>query len=302
MARGWLAGMGYGWGMAAAGEMVVGRYRVEDVVGRGGRGVVWRAVDILVDLHGPLPLGRAAAVGLGILDALTASHDMGIVHRDIKPGNVLVLDGDRVKLTGFGIALAAEVSRLTHGYLAPECFGDGQVGPAPDLWALGATLFHAVAGHAPYERPTTTLRAILFEPAPPPPCPSPLAEVITGLLTRAVDERLTGDTARRRLEQAATLPDPAPPVVGYVADEILGAMGTAGASSASASRERQRHPPPAEEHGHRVGDVLLEPTPIRPERGPARDPARLRRAHPDHGLTRRRRRTGRRRPAARGPG
>src|SRR5690606_20838348 len=117
-----------------------------------------------------------------------------------KPGNVLVLDGDRVKLTDFGIALAAEDSRLTrtgvmgtHAYLAPECFDDHQVGPATDLWALGATLFHAVAGTAPFERATTTatLRAILFEDPPPPPCGPPLADVIAGLLTRPVEQRLT---------------------------------------------------------------------------------------------------------------
>jgi hypothetical protein len=93
----------------------------------------------------------------------------------------------------------------THAYLAPECFDDGQVGPATDLWALGATLFHAVAGKAPFERPTTTatLRAILFEDPPPAPCGPPLAEVITGLLTRPVERRLASGAARELLERAA---------------------------------------------------------------------------------------------------
>jgi serine/threonine protein kinase len=169
----------------------------------------------LIDREGPLPAPRVAAMGAGILDALTAAHAMGIVHRDIKPSNVLVGAGDRVKLTDFGIALAAEDTRLTrsgvmgtHAYLAPEAFDNGHIGPAADLWALGATLFHAVAGRPPFERDTTTatLRAILFEDPPPPPCPPPLADVIAGLLTRSVDQRLTSDTAYRELEQAATQP------------------------------------------------------------------------------------------------
>jgi serine/threonine protein kinase len=181
----------------------------------------------IIERDGPLPAQRVAALGLGILDALAAAHAMGIVHRDVKPANVLVREGggdadgagDRVKLTDFGIALAAEDSRLTrsgvmgtHAYLAPECFDDGQVGPATDLWALGATLFHAVAARPPFERETTTatLRAILFEEAPPPPCGPPLGDAITGLLTRPVDRRLSSAPARGLLQQAADAPAPAP--------------------------------------------------------------------------------------------
>ena len=276
----------------SSGRVVAGRYRLETVLGRGGMGVVWRAVDTLIerrvalkelrapvpggdaaafveramrearnagrlnhpsvvavhdviapatdddavyivmeyveaptlaevlDQQGPLRPSRVAAIGLGILDGLDVAHAMGIVHRDIKPGNVLIGDGDRVKLTDFGIALAAEDTRLTRSgvlgtqaYLAPECFEQGQAGPAADLWALGATLFHAVAGRAPFDRDTTTatLRAILFEDSPAPPCGPPLAEAITGLLTRPVDARLTSDGARQLLQPAAAAPADAPP-------------------------------------------------------------------------------------------
>jgi hypothetical protein len=174
----------------------------------------------ILEQQGPLPAARVAAMGVGILDALMAAHAMGIVHRDIKPSNVLVRDGDRVKLSDFGIALAAEDSRLTrsgvmgtHAYMAPESFDAGQVGPAADLWALGATLFHAVAGQAPFERDTTTatLRAILFEDPPRPPCEPVLAEAITGLLTRPAERRLGGDAARALLQRAATVPAALPP-------------------------------------------------------------------------------------------
>jgi hypothetical protein len=154
-------------------------------------------------------------MGLGILDALEVAHAAGVVHRDVKPSNVLVADGDRVKLTDFGIALAAEDTRLTrsgvigtHAYLAPERFDAGQAGPASDLWALGATLFHAVAGRAPFDRgqTTATVRAILFEDPPPPPCPPPLADAIAGLLTRPVDQRHTSQTTRELLQRAADAP------------------------------------------------------------------------------------------------
>lgn len=176
-----------------------------------------------IDEQGPLPPHRVAAIGAGILDALGAAHAMGIVHRDIKPANVLVGEGDKVKLTDFGIALAADDARLTrsgvigtHAYLAPERFEGGEAGPAGDLWALGATLFHAVAGVAPFDRETTTatLRAILFEDPPPPPCGPPLAEVIRGLLTRPVADRLSSEAALPMLQQAATAPvSEAPPAV-----------------------------------------------------------------------------------------
>jgi hypothetical protein len=174
----------------------------------------------ILDKQGPLPAQRVAKLGLGVLDALDAAHAMGIVHRDIKPGNVLVAAGDKVKLTDFGIALAAEDSRLTksgvigtQAYLAPECFDTGDAGPAADLWALGATLYHAVAGRAPFDRATTTatLRAILFEEPPPPPGDPRLGEAISGLLTRSVDQRLSSAGARQLLEPVASEPVAATP-------------------------------------------------------------------------------------------
>jgi len=183
----------------------------------------------VVDREGALPAPRVAAIGLEVLEVLVAAHGLGVVHRDVKPSNVLVPDGGRVKLGDFGIALAAEDSRLTRsgvvgtqGYMAPECFDAGPVGPAADLWGLGATLFQALTGRPPFERDTTTatLRAILFEDPPAPPCGSPLGEVISGLLTRPVDQRLDPDTARDLLQQAVTMP--ASPTTGTPTDAGAG--------------------------------------------------------------------------------
>ena len=175
----------------------------------------------LLEEKGPLPPARAAVIGLGILDALDAAHAIGIVHRDVKPANVLVSAGDRVKLTDFGIALAADDARLTRtgvigtqAYLAPECFDTGQAGPAADLWALGATLYHAVAGRAPFDRDTTTatMRAILFDDVPSAPGDPTLAAAIRGLLTRSVADRLDSAGARQQLQKVAsaapTIPEP----------------------------------------------------------------------------------------------
>ena len=204
----------------------------------------------VIDRDGPLPPQRVAAMGLGILEALTAAHAMGIVHRDIKPGNVLVPEGDRIKLTDFGIALAAEDTRLTrsgvigtHGYLAPECFDTGQAGPASDLWALGATLFHAVAGRAPFDRETTTatLRAILFEDPPAPPCKPPLANAITRLLIRPLGQRLTSDAARQLLQHASTEPVDPSPTGGATA---TGGTGHAAWDAQATTLHRQPPPPP----------------------------------------------------------
>src|SRR5215469_8928439 len=114
--------------------------------------------DILRD-DGPLPPAQAAQLGLGILAALRAAHAEGIVHRDVKPGNILVGPGGRAVLTDFGIARAAGSPTLASDqlvgsprYIAPERAWGGQAGPAADLWGLGAALYAAVEGQAPFER------------------------------------------------------------------------------------------------------------------------------------------------------
>ncbi len=172
----------------------------------------------VIGREGPLPNERVAALGLQVLGALESAHAAGIVHRDVKPSNIMVLPGDRVKLADFGIARAMDDPALTQtggvmgspGYMAPELFAGTRPAPASDLWSLGATLFHAAEGRAPFQRTTTaaTLHAIMYERPVPELCRGPLAEAVQGLLTQSVPDRLDAPALRRLLETAAAYEAP----------------------------------------------------------------------------------------------
>jgi eukaryotic-like serine/threonine-protein kinase len=167
--------------------------------------------DIIAD-EGPLPADRVMALGLQVLGALETAHAAGIVHRDVKPSNIMVLPGDRVKLADFGIARAMDDPNLTMtggimgspGYMAPELFSGSPPAPASDLWALGATLFHAVEGHSPFNRETTaaTMHAIMYDDPQLTKCQGPLAQVVMGLLAQPVETRLTPARTRELLTEA----------------------------------------------------------------------------------------------------
>jgi serine/threonine protein kinase len=113
----------------------------------------------LVKEQGALPPDRAAALIVQAADALSAAHAAGIVHRDVKPSNILVTSEGQVKLSDFGIARAEADASLTQtglvtgspAYLAPEIASGQQATPASDVWSLGATLFHTLSGRPPYE-------------------------------------------------------------------------------------------------------------------------------------------------------
>ncbi|MEV7988245.1 serine/threonine-protein kinase [Micromonospora sp. NPDC085948] len=163
----------------------------------------------LLDREGALPPDRVRAVAVRVLDALKAAHAVGVVHRDVKPGNIMVLAGDQVKLLDFGIARAAGDARLTRhgmmgstGYLAPELFHGSDPTPASDLWSAGVTLAQAVTGELPFEGVSTaaTLHAVLYDDLPVIRCGEPLSTVIAGLLTRDVAQRLTVEQARGLLD------------------------------------------------------------------------------------------------------
>ncbi|WP_137990910.1 serine/threonine-protein kinase [Streptomyces vilmorinianum] len=270
-------------------ERLAGRYRVVRQLGRGGMGVVWRAVDevlgrevavkelrtyndssgpeladlhlrmqrearaaarvrhpgviavhdvtehqgrpvIVMELidgpslddmlseHGVLDPREAARIGAAVLEALAAAHDVGVLHRDVKPGNVLLDRGGRVVLTDFGIATMDDpgdgsTTHLTRSgeivgsldYLAPERAQGHQPGPASDVWALGATLYAAVEGSSPFRRTSTwsTLNAIVVEPLPEPRRSGALGPVLQQLLQKDPTQRPDARTAARLLSAVA---------------------------------------------------------------------------------------------------
>ncbi|MEV0584846.1 serine/threonine-protein kinase [Nonomuraea sp. NPDC050310] len=258
------------------GRRIAGRYHLQEPIGRGGMGIVWRAHDELLDRtvavkevrystdlgeevqllnrrtmrearaaarfehpnvivvydvieeddqpwivmqlvpsrslgtvikqDGPLPWKKVAEIGLAVLEALHSAHEAGVLHRDVKPENVLLADDGRVVLTDFGIATLETETQLTMtglagtpAFIAPERLKGLPARRESDLWSLGATLYAAVEGRAPHERGMVmaTMHAVLNDEADPASKGGPLAPVITGLLVKEPDERLTyGDAAR----------------------------------------------------------------------------------------------------------
>lgn len=171
----------------------------------------------LVGRDGPLPPSRAAEIGLALLDTLASAHDIGIIHRDVKPANVMLPDGGPPKLTDFGIASIVDDPSLTTSglvlgspaFMSPEQAQGGEVGPATDLWSLGATLYFAVEGVLPFdrERSMATLNAIVRERPRPMRRAGALEPVITRLLAKDPAERPDVAETRRLLERAAAAGD-----------------------------------------------------------------------------------------------
>ncbi|MDX3776908.1 serine/threonine-protein kinase [Streptomyces europaeiscabiei] len=168
---------------------------------------------------GVLEPRRAAEVGLAILDVLRAAHREGILHRDVKPSNVLIDKHDgRVVLTDFGIAQVEGDPSITStgmlvgapSYISPERARGHKPGPAADLWSLGGLLYAAVEGVPPYDKGSAiaTLTAVMTEPVPDPKRAGALKDVIFGLLTKDPERRLDDVGARAMLNTVIHAPDP----------------------------------------------------------------------------------------------
>src|SRR4051812_6238863 len=172
-----------------------------------------RSLHQVITDDGPLPPERVAQIGLAVLNALRAAHAAGVLHRDVKPGNVLLADTGRVVLTDFGLAVfeggdgAVTRPGLILGspqYISPERAREGTSGPEADMWSLGATLYAAVEGRSPYARSTTyaTLTALATEEPDPPVRAGVMKPVITALLRKEPRARAGMAETERLLQRA----------------------------------------------------------------------------------------------------
>ncbi|MFE5962992.1 serine/threonine-protein kinase [Streptomyces rubiginosohelvolus] len=186
-----------------------------------------RSLADLLSRDGVLAVPRATTIGLQVLQGLRAVHAASVVHRDVKPGNVLVRDDGLAILVDFGIATFEGADRVTRtgsvigtpSYLAPELFAPASPGPTPasDLWALGVTLYEAVEGRVPFagHEVWEVQENIRQSPDPVLRYAGPLAPVIQGLLITDPRERLDAATAEAMLREV--LDDPASPDAGAAA-------------------------------------------------------------------------------------
>ncbi|MFD5591111.1 protein kinase [Streptomyces griseorubiginosus] len=247
--------------------------RVYDVVDEGER--LWivmelvkgRSLERMMVEDGALDPRAAALLGLGLVEALRQVHARGVLHRDIKPGNVLVESGSRtgrrIVLTDFGIAAMQDAKALTMvgmlvgspDYMAPERVSGRPQGPPSDIWSLGATLCAALGGRSPFSRDTTlaTLHAVLYEEPELPVAAGPLTDILAALLEKDPSIRPGLDEVEAALRTVAS-PAPTPTLrVGPVADPgtpeapgAAGAPGTPDASDTGVEPGPPDGPPPAE--------------------------------------------------------
>ncbi|MDF3147062.1 serine/threonine-protein kinase, partial [Streptomyces sp. T21Q-yed] len=185
------------------------------------------SLDDVMRRQGALDPRHAAEIGAKVLEALAAAHRAGVLHRDVKPANILLEHGGRVVLTDFGIAAIddpgddADTNLTRSGelvgsldYLAPERARGEQPGPPSDVWSLGATLYAAVEGGTPFRRTSTwsTITAIVTEPLPEPRQAGPLTPVLRALLAKDPTSRPDAAQAAQLLTAIATdQPLPMPP-------------------------------------------------------------------------------------------
>src|SRR6476661_709240 len=267
---------------------------VYDVAEDGGRPwivmqlVHAQSLDQLLTASGPLSPRRAAEMARQLLSALSVAHAAGVMHRDVKPSNVLLGSDDRAVLTDFGIATFADDPKLTQtgmvmgspGFTAPERIRGEDASPASDLWSLGATVYAAVEGHGPFEQrggAITTMSAIINEDAPEAPTAGALGPVIAALLRREPADRPDASEAARMITnvlplladrapgspagyEATALSASSPPAPGSVSP---GSVSPGSASPGLSGAVRPRTPVPDE------NSLAYQPTVIKPPDPPA---------------------------------
>src|SRR3954470_9855723 len=168
-----------------------------------------RSLYQVVNEDGPYSPVATARIGLAVLDALSAAHQAGVLHRDVKPHNVLIGTDGRVVLTDFGLATFVDDGSVTGPglvvgspqYVSPERARDGASTVESDLWSFGATLYAAVEGRSPFARESAmaTLMALATDEPDPSVRAGRLAPVLAGLLRREPEERLTARETAARL-------------------------------------------------------------------------------------------------------
>ncbi|MFE9256902.1 protein kinase [Streptomyces sp. NPDC006879] len=192
---------------------------VFDVVTEDGR--PWIVMELVrglslaetLEAEGPLSPQRTARIGCEVLAALRSAHEAGVLHRDVKPGNVLIANDGRVVLSDFGIARLEGSSALTMTgevvgspeFLAPELALGRDPGPESDLWSLGVLLYAAVEGSSPFRRDTllSTLRAVVDQELPEPRRAGSLSPVLEGLLRKEPSQRMAAEETERLLRVVA---------------------------------------------------------------------------------------------------
>ncbi|MFI0404878.1 serine/threonine-protein kinase [Actinomadura sp. 3N508] len=213
-----------------------------------------RSLDQVIKQEGPLEVHRAAEIGRQMLAALHAAHQAGVLHRDVKPSNVLITGagrtGERAVLTDFGIATASGDATLTQtglvmgspAYIAPERARGRVAGPASDLWSLGVTLYAMVNGKSPFERPEpmAALVAVISDEPDPPEKGGRLIPVIDGLLHKNPDERMGAIEAGALLDEIVrreSVDNQRTMAVEYSADELPSSQMTTSDAFAEAYAE-----------------------------------------------------------------